>query len=77
MLRSIQTRLYIHSCTFLYCMKNRASCRFFFPWAQQEHQQYDDNTQRIALQRRPPPDDQWVVPHNLEVAAFSPATVNA
>ena len=23
-----------------------------------------------------PEDDQWVVPHNLEAAAFSPATVN-
>ena len=31
LLRAIQTHLYIHACTPLYCLKNRASCRFFFP----------------------------------------------
>ena len=31
--RAIQTRLpYLHSCTPIYCLKNRSSCRFFFPW---------------------------------------------
>ncbi len=30
--RAIQTRLpYLHSCTPLYCLKNRSACRFFFP----------------------------------------------
>ena len=76
LLRCVQTLLYIHACTQLYCLKNRVSCRFFFPWEQQEEQQYDENTQRIALRRRHAPDDQYVVPHNLELAAFSPGTVN-
>jgi hypothetical protein len=39
-------------------------------------QQYDENKQRIALRRRHAPDDKFVVSHNLELAAFSPATVN-
>ena len=30
----------------------------------------------VALQRRLPEDDRWVIPHNLEMAMFSPATVN-
>ena len=76
LLRSIQTHLYIHACTPLYCLKNRATCRFFFPWKEQPQQQYDECTDRLALQRRHGPDDQYVVPHNLELAAFSPATVN-
>ena len=54
----------------------RSSCRFFFPWPEQEEQQYDENTDRLALRRRHAPDDQWVVPHNLELMAFSPGTVN-
>ena len=30
--RAVQTRLpYLHSCTPLYCLKNRSACRFFFP----------------------------------------------
>jgi len=30
--RAVQTRLpYVHSCSSLYCLKNRSSCRFFFP----------------------------------------------
>ena len=39
-------------------------------------QQYDCNTERIALQRRLRDDDQFVVPHNLYLAMFSPATIN-
>ena len=75
-MRRIQTQLYIHACTPLYCLKNRASCRFFFAWPEQPQQQFDENTERIALRRGHAPDDQFVVPHNLELAAFSPATVN-
>ena len=40
LLRSLQTLLYIHACTNQYCLKNRARCRFFFPWAEQEEQRY-------------------------------------
>ncbi len=76
LLRAKQTLLYIHSCTSLYCMKNRSSCRFFFPWPEQLEQQYCETTQRLALRRRLLEDDQWVVPHNLELMAFSPATIN-
>ena len=72
----MQTHLYIHACTPLYCLKNRASCRFFFPWPEQQEQQYDETTNRLALRRRHPPDDQYVVPHVLELMAFNPATVN-
>ena len=34
------------------------------------------NTERLALQRRLVEDDQWVVPHNLAVAMYSPSSVN-
>ena len=44
-------------------------CRFFFPWPQQPAQQFDENVDRVALRRRYAPDDQWVVPHNLRLAA--------
>jgi hypothetical protein len=31
--RSVQTRLpYIHNCSSMYCLRNRTSCRFFFPF---------------------------------------------
>ena len=50
--------------------------RFFFPWPRQPQQQYDENTDRIALERQLPEDDQWVVPHELRLAMFSPSTVN-
>ena len=30
--RSIQTKLYLHSCSPKYCLHNRSTCRFFFPW---------------------------------------------
>ena len=76
LLRSIQTHLYIHACSLAYCLKNRPRCRFFFPWQKQERQEYDESKERIALRRRYPPDDQWIVPHNLEAAAFSPGTIN-
>ena len=50
--------------------------RFFFPWPYQPHQCYDENTERVALQRRLPADDQWLNPHNLYLTMFSPATVH-
>jgi hypothetical protein len=74
--RTIQSRLYIHSCGPRYCLFNRCACRFFFPWPQQLQQQYDENTDRVALRRRYPADDRWVVPHDLELAMFSPSTIN-
>jgi len=76
LLRTIQTHLYVHSCTPLYCLKNRSSCRFFFPWPEQGEQQFDETTQRVALRRPHAQDDQFIVPHNVELAAFSPGTVN-
>ena len=30
----------------------------------------------MALQRRLPDDDQWVVPHNIYLAVYSPSSVN-
>ena len=75
--RAVQTRLpYLHHCTPLYCLKNRATCRFFFPWPYQPHQCYCENTERVALQRRLVEDDQFVVPHNLYLTMFSPSSVN-
>ncbi len=69
--RAIQTRLpYLHSCTPLYCLKNRSACRFFFPWPHQPHQCY------CELQRRLTEDDQFLVPHNLYLTVFSPSSVN-
>ena len=75
--RAVQTRLpYLHSCTPLYCLKNRSACRFFFPWPYQPHQCSCKNTKRVALQRRFPEDDQFVVPHNIYLTMFSPSSVN-
>ena len=102
--RSIQSRLYLHSCSHKYCLANRSSCRFFFPflhpsyyfmffnqcvffdksfkrfakrrWPLQPQQQYCLNTDRVAGQRRLEEDDQWVNPHELYMAMFSPATVH-
>ena len=34
--RAVQTLLYIHACTPVYCLKNRASCRFFFSLPEQQ-----------------------------------------
>ena len=48
LLRSIQTHGYIHACTMAYCMKNRSTCRFFFPWPEVRTQQYDENLKRVA-----------------------------
>ena len=76
LLRSIQTQMYLHACSSAYCLKNRASCRFFFPWPEQQQQKYNEAKERIALRRRYPLDDQWVVPHNIEAAAFSASTIN-
>ena len=74
--RAVQSRLYLHSCTARYCLQNRASCRFLYPWPLQPVQQYDENCERVALRRRCQEDDQWLVPHELYLAMFSPATVN-
>ena len=51
---------------------NRNTCR----WPYQPYQVYDNNTERVALQRRLPEDDAWCVPHNLSVLMFSPSCVN-
>ena len=74
--RQVQTKLYLHSCSNKYCLQGRSSCRFFFPWPEQPQQQYDLNTERVAGQRRLEEDDQWVNPHELYMAMFSPATVH-
>ena len=50
--------------------------RFFFPWPYQPHQCFDENTERVALQRRCPEDDQFVVPHNIYLTMFSSSSVN-
>ena len=55
--RHIQSRLYLHSCSPQYCLKGRTTCRFFFPWPKQPQQQYDENTERVACQRRLEDDD--------------------
>ena len=39
LLRAKQTLLYIHACTASYCLHMRSSCRFFFPWEEQQDQQ--------------------------------------
>ena len=71
--RSILIKLnYHHVCTPAYCLLNRASCRFFYPWPQQKYQVYDENTQRLALRRSLCDDDQWVVPHNLSTITAGP-----
>ncbi len=76
LLRTIQTRFYLHSCTMRYCLHNRTTCRFHFPWPEQMEQQFDEGTERVAYRRRYAADDQYVVPHNLYLAAFPPATAN-
>ena len=45
-------------------------------WPYQPYQVFDMNSERVALQRRFPPDDQFVVPHNLLLTMFSPSSVN-
>ncbi len=41
-----------------------------------EPRRHDENTERIAMQRRLPIDDQWVNPHNLCLAMFANASVH-
>ena len=61
--RAIQTRLpYLHSCTSFYCLKNRSTCRFFFPWPYHPRQCFDENTARVALNRRSPEYDHLLCP---------------
>ena len=75
--RAIQQRLpYLHRCSSLYCLKNRSTCRFFYPWPYQPHQCFDCNTERVALRRLLPEDDQFVVPHNLYLTMYSPSSIN-
>ena len=74
--RTVQTKLYLHVCSPGYCLQDRSTCRFFFPWPRQPYQQYDENTDRVALERPLAEDDQWVNPHNLALAMFSPSTVH-
>ena len=76
LLRSIQTQMYLHFCFLAYCLKGRSTCRFFFLLDKQDNQKYNEEKERVALRRRHPPDDQWVVPHNIETMAFSPSTIN-
>ena len=45
-------------------------------WPLQPQQQYCLNTERVAGQRRLEEDDQWVNPHELYMAMFSPSTVH-
>ena len=44
-----------------YCLQNRTTCRFFFPWPKMPHQQFDANMDRVACQRRCEEDDQEFV----------------
>ena len=67
---------YLHRCTPAYCLKDRGSCRFFFPWAETPYQCYDMNTERVALQRRLVEDDQFVVPHNLFLTMTGTSSIN-
>ncbi len=39
-------------------------------------QQYDENTQRLAVQRRYPEDDKWIAEHDLEMAMFHPSQIH-
>ena len=66
--RAVQTKLCLHNCTTRYCLKNRSSCRFFFPWPRQPQQQYDEHTERVAGMRRLEEDDQYVTSHHLRTA---------
>ena len=93
--RHIQTRMYLHSCSPVYCLKNRSSCRFhintygppplihialrtcvasrfFFPCPAQPQQQFDQNCERIALQRRLEADDQWLSGEKRSRIPWSP-----
>ena len=43
--RAIQSRLYLHSRSAKYCLKNRSRCRFFYPWPEQKQQQVQCSAQ--------------------------------
>ena len=73
--RAIQIKNYIHQCSQRYCLAGGPNCRFFFPWPLQPQQQFDENTERLAL-KRGHTEDQWVVSHDLEMAMSSPGQVN-
>jgi len=45
-------------------------------WPYQPQQQWDQNTERTACQRRLVEDDAWVNPHNLRLSMFFPSTVH-
>ena len=45
-------------------------------WPKQPQQQHDENTERVALQRRLEADDQWLNPHNLYLMMFSPSSAH-
>ena len=48
--RMIQIRCgYLHSCSPTYCLKDRATCRFFFPWPRQPHQCYCESSGRARV----------------------------
>ena len=74
--RILQSKLYLHKCSTAYCLKNRSTCRFFFPWPRQPYQQYDETMDRVAGQRRCEEDDQWLNPHNRYLMMFSPSTIH-
>ncbi len=61
--RNVQSKFYLHSCTTRYCLLNRSCCRFFYPWPVQPQQQHDENTDRVALQRRLAQDVAFCVAH--------------
>ena len=42
-----------------------------FPWPKMPYQSYCFNTERVALQRRLPSDDQWLNPHNIYLAVYA------
>lgn len=48
LVRAVQSRLYLHSCSPKYCLKNRTTCRFMFPWPLQPYQCYDENCERVS-----------------------------
>ena len=74
--RAVQTTSYIHQCSSSYCLASGPNCRFFHTWPLQMQQQYDENTERVALQRRLPADDRWVVGHDLEMAMFNTGQIH-
>ena len=50
--------------------------QILFPWPYQPYQCFDENTERVALQRRCTEDDQFAVPHNIYLTMFSSSSVN-